>query len=205
MDCGPTDGNSLRRTHPRAIPRPAGTHSSRTELHAATRELLETAPDLIGEFVRAGIQAGGQVPAHAYLDAQQERQHFAALWARFFDRYDLLLTPGAAITAFGAKIRSQAGSMTKGRTSLRRWRLRPRCCRRTSRVSQRSPSLAPWSTACRSASRSSARVVTKGVCFAQAWPTSRSAAASPVRGSSNPESVSIHGRAQPSESRNGTD
>jgi Asp-tRNA(Asn)/Glu-tRNA(Gln) amidotransferase A subunit family amidase len=103
MDCGPTDGNSLRRTHPRAIPRPAGTHSSRTELHAATRELLETAPDLIGEFVRAGIQAGGQVPAHAYLDAQQERQHFAALWARFFDRYDLLLTPGAAITAFGGK------------------------------------------------------------------------------------------------------
>ena len=73
-----------------------------TELYAANRELLDQSPELIDQFVRRALEPAASISAHEYLDAQFARTRFTATWERFFERFDVLLTPGAAIPAFEA-------------------------------------------------------------------------------------------------------
>ena len=46
------------------------------------------------------IEAGAAIGAGAYVDALHERNAYAAAWARFFDSFDVLVTPTMQMTAF---------------------------------------------------------------------------------------------------------
>jgi aspartyl-tRNA(Asn)/glutamyl-tRNA(Gln) amidotransferase subunit A len=58
--------------------------------------------ELVGEILRDVAQKGWEVSLHAYLEAQDARRTLASAFARFFERYDLLLTPMVSVTAFAA-------------------------------------------------------------------------------------------------------
>jgi Asp-tRNA(Asn)/Glu-tRNA(Gln) amidotransferase A subunit family amidase len=45
------------------------------------------------------VRAGERVTAAEYLDRQRERAAYTRVWAEFFERYDLLLTPAMQMTA----------------------------------------------------------------------------------------------------------
>lgn len=63
------------------------------------------APDqmaLVGEVLRDVAAKGQEVSLHAYLEAQDARRALAGAFARFFERFDLLLTPMVSVTAFAA-------------------------------------------------------------------------------------------------------
>lgn len=70
------------------------------EGYAADREHLERAPQLLEPDTRRLIEAGADIPAVSYLDALDRRAAYTRSWLRFFDRYDLLLTPMMQMTAF---------------------------------------------------------------------------------------------------------
>ena len=69
------------------------------EGHAADRGLLER-PELIEPDTRRLLGAGAEVSAAQYLDALEERAAYIRAWARFFERYDVLLLPTMQMTAF---------------------------------------------------------------------------------------------------------
>jgi Asp-tRNA(Asn)/Glu-tRNA(Gln) amidotransferase A subunit family amidase len=66
---------------------------------AADRGLLDR-PELLEEDTARLLAAGMQTTAAEYLDAQCERARYTSAWARFFDVYDVLLTPMMQMTAF---------------------------------------------------------------------------------------------------------
>ena len=69
------------------------------EGHAADRELLER-PELLEPDTARLLSAGSNTAAAQYLDALHERARYSSAWARFFDEYDVLLTPTMQMTAF---------------------------------------------------------------------------------------------------------
>jgi Asp-tRNA(Asn)/Glu-tRNA(Gln) amidotransferase A subunit family amidase len=70
------------------------------EGYASEGALLEAHPDLVGTDAAAIIRAGAALSARDYLDGQEARGRFTALWLAFFDDYDVLLTPTMPVTAF---------------------------------------------------------------------------------------------------------
>lgn len=70
------------------------------EGNASEGPVLERWPHLVGADAAELIRAGAATTARQYLDAQDERAHYSARWARFFDDYDVLLTPTMPTTAF---------------------------------------------------------------------------------------------------------
>jgi Asp-tRNA(Asn)/Glu-tRNA(Gln) amidotransferase A subunit family amidase len=69
------------------------------EGYAADRDLLER-PELLEPDTARLIAAGKDVTAAQYLDALEERARYIRSWARFFTRFDVLLTPTMQMTAF---------------------------------------------------------------------------------------------------------
>jgi len=57
---------------------------------------------LIGDVLRDVAEQGRKVSLHTYLEAQDARRALAAAFARFFERFDLLLTPMVSVTACAA-------------------------------------------------------------------------------------------------------
>ena len=70
------------------------------EGYASEGPLVQEHPDLVGDDAAAIALAGRDVSAQAYLDAQIARDEYAQQWHRFFDGFDLLLTPAMPVTAF---------------------------------------------------------------------------------------------------------
>jgi Asp-tRNA(Asn)/Glu-tRNA(Gln) amidotransferase A subunit family amidase len=70
------------------------------EGYASEGELVEAHPDLVGYDAAAIALSGAGVSARQYLDAQHERAAYSAMWGRFFDDFDVLLTPTMPVTAF---------------------------------------------------------------------------------------------------------
>jgi Asp-tRNA(Asn)/Glu-tRNA(Gln) amidotransferase A subunit family amidase len=52
------------------------------------------------------VRAGERVTAAEYIGAQHERARYTRVWAAFFERFDLLLTPAMQLTAFPVGILS---------------------------------------------------------------------------------------------------
>ncbi len=89
--------------HPEAIdPGPLWDAIALPEGYASEGPLLEAQPDRVGADAAAIIEAGRGARARDYLDAQDARGRFTQVWARFFDDYDVLLTPTMPVTAFSA-------------------------------------------------------------------------------------------------------
>lgn len=72
------------------------------EGYASEGPLLERSPELVGADARSIIEAGAAASARDYLDAQDRRGRLTQSWARFFEQYDVLLTPTMPLTAFSA-------------------------------------------------------------------------------------------------------
>ena len=67
---------------------------------AAHSEVFERQPDLLADYTRRFLEQGAKIPATQYIRATWQR---AAVWRaydEFLSRYDLLLTPALATTAF---------------------------------------------------------------------------------------------------------
>jgi aspartyl-tRNA(Asn)/glutamyl-tRNA(Gln) amidotransferase subunit A len=69
------------------------------EGYAADRGLLER-PDLLEPDTARLLAAGAEVTAAEYLDALEARAAYIRAWARFFTRFDVILTPTMQMTAF---------------------------------------------------------------------------------------------------------
>jgi Asp-tRNA(Asn)/Glu-tRNA(Gln) amidotransferase A subunit family amidase len=69
------------------------------EGYAADRSLLGH-PELLEPDTARLLAAGADTTAAQYLDALAERAAYVSAWARFFDDYDILLTPTMQLTAF---------------------------------------------------------------------------------------------------------
>jgi Asp-tRNA(Asn)/Glu-tRNA(Gln) amidotransferase A subunit family amidase len=65
---------------------------------ASEGSLLESG--LVGDDARGLIEPGTSVSAADYARARNAMSDYAAVWARFMTRYDLLLTPAMELTAF---------------------------------------------------------------------------------------------------------
>ena len=70
------------------------------ESWASEGPLIESQPELVGADVTMLASAGRDVPAWAYLDAQEARADYARRWDEYFTEVDLLLTPTMPVTAF---------------------------------------------------------------------------------------------------------
>ncbi|MGD6741771.1 amidase [Streptomyces sp. BH106] len=109
------DGWNLTPAHPEADdPTPVWYRIFETELYAANRDLVASSPELIDGLVLEALQRAAKVTAPEYLDAQFASSVYREKWTRFFDDYDILLTPGSAIPAF------EAGRMEPGEVSGRK-------------------------------------------------------------------------------------
>ncbi|CAN5539577.1 amidase [soil metagenome] len=54
------------------------------------------------------IEAGRAATARDYLDAQERRRLYTATWERFFETYDVLLTPSMPVPAFSTEVTGPA-------------------------------------------------------------------------------------------------
>jgi Asp-tRNA(Asn)/Glu-tRNA(Gln) amidotransferase A subunit family amidase len=70
------------------------------ESWASEGPVIEANPDLVGEDATMLAAPGRDVPAWAYLDAQEARADYARRWDEYFTEVDLLLTPTMPVTAF---------------------------------------------------------------------------------------------------------
>lgn len=68
----------------------------------ALRGFTDAQRALVGETLRDAAARGAAIGLHDYLAAQDARRDLAARFARFFQDYDLLLTPMTSVTAFAA-------------------------------------------------------------------------------------------------------
>lgn len=94
-------GAQLVEAHPEPVdPTPLWDTIAAAEGYASEGPLVETDPDLVGADAAAITLSGREVSARTYLDAQAERDRYARAWHRFFDGFDLLLTPAMPVTAF---------------------------------------------------------------------------------------------------------
>ncbi|MEX0758845.1 MAG: amidase [Tistlia sp.] len=57
---------------------------------------------LVGEQLRDAARRGAAIDLNTYLEAQDQRRALGRAFARFFQDYDLLLTPTTSVTAFAA-------------------------------------------------------------------------------------------------------
>jgi aspartyl-tRNA(Asn)/glutamyl-tRNA(Gln) amidotransferase subunit A len=71
--------------------------------HGELFELLSEHRDDVGRAFFAGVEAGGQVTAKRYAEAQRARAVLNNALRSTFERFDLLLTPATATTAFDAR------------------------------------------------------------------------------------------------------
>ncbi len=67
---------------------------------AANAVLVEQHGDMVTPHVRTVIEHGGRVTGAEYSRALRALEHFRLQMAQFFERYDVLLTPATAVTAF---------------------------------------------------------------------------------------------------------
>lgn len=79
----------------------------RAENYVVARELLEAYADLLDPGMRAFTQAGEMITAFEYLRANQERAKLNAQLARYFEQYDLLVTPTLAVPPFSINTRPE--------------------------------------------------------------------------------------------------
>jgi Asp-tRNA(Asn)/Glu-tRNA(Gln) amidotransferase A subunit family amidase len=75
---------------------------------ASEGPLLEQWGDLLTPGTREIVEAGRAVSAADYLDALQRKQDYAVAWARFFEDFDVLLSPSMPLAAFGTDVQSPA-------------------------------------------------------------------------------------------------
>jgi len=68
--------------------------------YAVSGDLLEEHAVELMPYVKAGLERGGQIPAHEYSRALRGLERVRLQMAEFFDQYDLLLTPTLAVPAF---------------------------------------------------------------------------------------------------------
>lgn len=79
----------------------------RAENHLVAKELLATHAELLDPGMRTFTQTGAAITAFEYLRANQERATLSAQLARFFERYDLLVTPTLAVPPFTINTRPE--------------------------------------------------------------------------------------------------
>jgi Asp-tRNA(Asn)/Glu-tRNA(Gln) amidotransferase A subunit family amidase len=70
--------------------------------------LLASARDLLSPGTADIIEAGRRITAGQYVDALHEKAHYTRVWAEFFERHDLLLTPTMQLTAFAVGLETPA-------------------------------------------------------------------------------------------------
>jgi Asp-tRNA(Asn)/Glu-tRNA(Gln) amidotransferase A subunit family amidase len=73
---------------------------------ASEGPLLEQWGDRLTAGTREIIESGRSATAQDYLDAQERRGDYTQVWTRFFDEFDVLLTPSMPLPAFGTDIAS---------------------------------------------------------------------------------------------------
>jgi Asp-tRNA(Asn)/Glu-tRNA(Gln) amidotransferase A subunit family amidase len=94
---------TITSAHPEVIdPGPLWDAIALPEGYASEGALLESSPELVGADAAAIIRAGAGASARDYLDAQEARARLVSAWQRFFESYDVLLTPTMPVTAFSA-------------------------------------------------------------------------------------------------------
>ncbi len=72
----------------------------RAEHYVAAKGLLDFDPDKIDPGLREFTDNGAEISAFDYLQAQNQRDYLCATLARYFERYDLLVTPTLAVSPF---------------------------------------------------------------------------------------------------------
>lgn len=87
---------------------PLWTQIAVAEGYAADRDLLERSPELLEPDTRRLIAAGAEGRAADYLDAIDRRAGYTRRWQRFFEDFDVLLTPMMQMTAFAVGILAPA-------------------------------------------------------------------------------------------------
>src|SRR3954449_12501415 len=75
---------------------------------ASEGPLLGRWGDRMTEGTREIVEAGRGATARDYLDALSRRGDYARIWASFFEKYDVLLTPSMPLAAFGTDVQSPA-------------------------------------------------------------------------------------------------
>jgi Asp-tRNA(Asn)/Glu-tRNA(Gln) amidotransferase A subunit family amidase len=96
-------GLDLTEAHPTTVdPVPLWDSIAMPEGFASEGPVLQRFPDLVGRDATEIVQAGEQVTAQQYLDAQDARGSFTAAWAEFFTSYGVVLAPTMPVTAFAA-------------------------------------------------------------------------------------------------------
>lgn len=68
--------------------------------YAANAALVEEHADMVMPNVRTVVEHGGRVTGAEYSRSLRALEQFRLQMAQFFERYDLLLTPATAVTAF---------------------------------------------------------------------------------------------------------
>jgi aspartyl-tRNA(Asn)/glutamyl-tRNA(Gln) amidotransferase subunit A len=72
----------------------------RAEHHVVAGDLLAAHPDLLDPGMKAFTQLGADMSALEYLRANQARTILCSQLAKFFEKYDLLVTPTVAVPPF---------------------------------------------------------------------------------------------------------
>jgi aspartyl-tRNA(Asn)/glutamyl-tRNA(Gln) amidotransferase subunit A len=72
----------------------------RAERYIAAKDLLDFDPDKIDPGLREFTNNGARISAFDDLQAQSQRDYLCARLARYFERYDLLVTPTLAVSPF---------------------------------------------------------------------------------------------------------
>jgi len=83
-----------------ANPNPLWNRIALAEGYASEGSLLARWEEQMTPGTADIVRAGRDMPAADYIDALHERAAFSRVWAEFFERYDLLLTPCMQLTAF---------------------------------------------------------------------------------------------------------
>jgi Asp-tRNA(Asn)/Glu-tRNA(Gln) amidotransferase A subunit family amidase len=69
------------------------------ESYASEASLLDR-PELIAPDSLRTMRMGEAISAREYLDAQDQRNGFASAWGAFFERFDLIVSPGEQVLPF---------------------------------------------------------------------------------------------------------
>lgn len=96
-------GVAVETTHPK-IDNPIEIFNTlfRAGFGYALRNFTDDQYAAIDETLRATVTKGREITLHQYLEAQDARRALAATFARFFEEYDVLLTPMTSVPAFDA-------------------------------------------------------------------------------------------------------
>lgn len=79
----------------------------RAENHVAAAPLLEKHAELLDPGMRAFTENGARVTAREYLEAQRARDGLTETLARYFEQFELLVTPTLAVAPFPLNTRPQ--------------------------------------------------------------------------------------------------